>query len=132
VATERVRCLAAGAIGLMALAAGAAAQTGPRPTGPHPTGPHAPAPGSAERKAILHAVRRPVARMLEGPVVFAISFFRVQGRRAFLIAVPRRPDGSAIDYSDTKWGDAARRMEFKDEIVALIYRHGVKAWRVVW
>jgi hypothetical protein len=93
--------------------------------------PHTPARGSPERKAIVDALRLPVSRMLKGPVAFAISHLKVDRKWALLIAVPRRPTGEAIDYSDTKWAEAVRRQEFKDEIVALMRQRGVR-WRVVW
>lgn len=95
------------------------------------TGPYTPAQGSPERKAIVDALRLPVSRMLKGPVAFAISYLKVHRKWALLIAVPRRPTGEAIDYSDTKWAAKVRHLDFKDEIVALMRQRGTR-WRVVW
>ncbi len=95
------------------------------------TGPYTPPQGSPERKAIVDALRLPVSRMLKGPVAFAVSYLKVHRKWALLIAVPRRPNGDAIDYSDTKWADKVRHMDFKDEIVALMRQRGTR-WRVVW
>jgi hypothetical protein len=95
------------------------------------TAPHTPARGSPERKAIVDTLRLPVSRMLKGKVVFAVRYLKVHRKWALLIGTPRRANGDAIDYADTKWAGKVRRQDFKDEIVALLRQRGTH-WRVVW
>lgn len=46
--------------------------------------------GSAERKAILEALRIPVERELKQKIVFAADHFKVQGSWAFVSGSPQR------------------------------------------
>ena len=67
---------------------------------------HTPEKGSAERKAILGALRLPVERELKQPVVFAVEHFNVLGNWAFLAGSPQTVDGKSPDYRRTKYADA--------------------------
>lgn len=58
-----------------------------------------PGPGTAERKAILDAVRPIVEAQVGPPVEFVVSDIRVAGAHAFVILQPQRPGGGRIDYS---------------------------------
>lgn len=83
-----VRALIAGLIAALALlltALPAAAQSF-----------HTPPPGSAERRAVLDAVRPHVEGELGAPVEFVVQQLRVGGGWAFVQAVPQRPGGRAI------------------------------------
>ena len=75
---------------------------------------HTPPQGSAERKAILDAMRAERARFDTLPVVFVVRHLKVRGGWAWLEADPQSPDGS-------------RRYEGE---AALLRNQGV-AWRVV-
>jgi len=68
--------------------------------------PYTPARGSAERKAILDAVRKPASKELGQPVTFLISNLNVCGRWAFLAADPLRPDGRPVDWTVGDYVDA--------------------------
>ena len=57
---------------------------------------HTPAPGSAERRAILDAMRPAVEADLGAPVEFVVEEMRVSGTWAFVHAEPQRPGGGAI------------------------------------
>ncbi|HET9786538.1 MAG TPA: hypothetical protein VFP47_05370 [Pyrinomonadaceae bacterium] len=92
--------------------------------------PHVPEKGSAERKAILDALRVPVEKQLKQPVVFKIDHLKVQNHWAFLTGRPQNSDGSAIDYTNTVYQEAVDSGAFDDGIVALLRRTGVK-WTVV-
>lgn len=58
-----------------------------------------PAPGTAERKAVLDAVRPIVEAQVGPPVEFVVKDIRVAGVHAFVIVEPQRPGGGRIDYS---------------------------------
>lgn len=49
--------------------------------------------GSAQRRAILNALRPAVERELRGPVEFVIDCIQVQGGMALVNANPQRPGG---------------------------------------
>ena len=90
---------------------------------------HTPKPGSAERKAIMDAMRVPVEKDLKMSVIFVVDhpeiFFRVVGDWAFVGATFRHPDGTPMgkDYY-AKMGDVS------DDAQALLHRvHG--KWQVV-
>lgn len=57
---------------------------------------HSPPPGSAERRAVLDAVRPHVEEQLGAPVEFVVQTIRVSGDWAFVQATPQRPGGRAI------------------------------------
>ena len=59
---------------------------------------HTPAKDSAERKAVLDALRPSVEKDLEQKVVFMIDHLAVKDGFAFLTGRPVQPDGKAIDY----------------------------------
>ena len=70
-----------------------------------------PARGSAERKAILDAVRPVIEAQMDGPVEFVIRDLRVEDGWAFLVADPQRPGGGAIDPRSTRFGEDASFMD---------------------
>lgn len=53
--------------------------------------------GSAQRRAILNALRPAVERELRGPVEFVINCIQVQGGMALVNANPQRPGGGRIN-----------------------------------
>ena len=64
---------------------------------------HTPGPGSAERRAILDAVRAPLVQHVGGQVEFVVQELRVGGGWAYLRAQPQRPGGGSIpadEYMD--------------------------------
>lgn len=89
-----------------------------------------PPPGSAERAAIMDAVRGPVEQELGQPIIFAVKTLRVTNDWVFLHAVPQRPDGSPVDYATTSYGEAQQDGSFDDQVAALLARDG-SGWRVV-
>lgn len=68
--------------------------------------PHTPAPSSAERKAILNALRKPIARELGQAVRFRIEKLSVCRGWAFVEATPQKPNGKPIDWSVSSYADA--------------------------
>jgi hypothetical protein len=90
----------------------------------------APAPGSAERKALLDALREPVEKDLGQEVVFKIDHIGVQEGWAFVRGVPQRPDGSEVDYTKTKYQEARDLGAFDDGFSALLRKSDGK-WKVV-
>ena len=93
-------------------------------------GVHTPAPGSAERKSIMDALRAPVERELKQKVVFKIDHLKVSGGWAFLRGVPQRPGGGKVDYSATPHQEAIEQGVFDDWVCALLKKQGGR-WRVV-
>lgn len=92
--------------------------------------PHTPPRGSAERQAIMDALRVPVQRELKKPVIFEVRTLRVLGTWAFVEAVPRKPDGSPFDYRGTPYQQAIDEGMFDDGAFALLRREGGR-WRVL-
>lgn len=94
---------------------------------------HTPAPGSAERKGIMDALRVPVQKDVKQPVVFVARALRVQNNWAFLDGSLSQPNGKPLDYSHTKYQEALEAGAFDDGICALLKRptaHG-GPWKVV-
>lgn len=88
-----------------------------------------PSAGSAERKAIMDALRKPVETSLNRPVLFRVPHpndFRAQKGWAFLTVELRKPDGSPMDFRGTRYADRGRP---SDVVVALLHRTG-RRWRV--
>ncbi len=54
-------------------------------------------PGSAQRRAILDALRPAIERELRGPVEFVVGEIRVRQGWALVFATPQRPGGGRID-----------------------------------
>lgn len=89
-----------------------------------------PAAGSAERKAILDALRVPVERELKRKVVFKVDSLKAQGGWAFMRGVPQQPGGKPMDYRGTPYEEAIREGIFDDWVCALLRRERGR-WRVV-
>lgn len=106
-------------IGVMLLAAAAFGQ-----------GVYTPERGSAERKAILDALRRPVERELKQKIVFAAENFNVSGGWAFVSGDPQSPDGGQPDYRGTPYQEAKDADMFDNNFFALLRKTGGK-WKVV-
>jgi len=68
--------------------------------------PYTPAPGTAERKAIMDTVREPVEKELKQRVVFVVAQLKVCRDWAFLEATPQQPDGRPVDWSIGVYADA--------------------------
>ena len=89
---------------------------------------YTPAQGSAERKAILDALRTPVERDLKQPIVFVPSHFRIQGNWAFVSGEPQARSGGRPVLKGTAWEGSEDL--FDDNFFGLLRRSGSK-WRVV-
>lgn len=65
-----------------------------------------PARGSAERRAIMDAVRPRAEQLFGKPVEFVVRELRVSGTMAFASVVAQRPGGGQIDIRSTPgWRD---------------------------
>jgi hypothetical protein len=92
--------------------------------------PYTPEPQSAERKAIMDALRIPIQKQLNQKVIFKIDHLKVQNGWAFLTGKPRQPGGSPIDYRGTPYQEAIDAGVFDDGVCALL-RLKDGRWRVV-
>ena len=90
---------------------------------------YAPEKGSAERKAILDALRVPVERELKQPVIFVTDNFQVQGAWAFVSGTPQSPNGGAPNYKGTKYAEAENEGAFDNNFFALLKKTAGK-WKV--
>jgi hypothetical protein len=93
------------------------------------SGPVTPKAGSAERKAIVDALRVPIEKELGKKVVFRIDHLKVQDGWAFLLGRPQQPDGKRMDYRGTPYQAAIKAGAFDDGICALLNKKG-DTWRV--
>jgi hypothetical protein len=82
---------------------------------------YTPKPGSAERKAIIDALRKPVSKKVKTPVIFELGYFQVRDGWAMLSGKARKTNGTNFG-DEYLWG----------EVTALL-RKEKKTWRVlVW
>jgi hypothetical protein len=108
-------------------------QTTPVETTPNPTIEtrlHTPAPGTAERKAILDVLRVPVRKDLKQAVIFKVNAMAVQDNWAFVYAQPLRPNGKPIDYRRTRHAREVRAGMFGDDCSGLL-RYNDGTWTLV-
>ncbi|HEX8242267.1 MAG TPA: hypothetical protein VF541_02180 [Longimicrobium sp.] len=106
---------AAAAVLLLLAATGAAdARTITRAPATQADSAHTPARGSAERSAIMNALRAHRRRFDARPVIFVVNYLRVQRGWAWAVVAPRSPDG---------------RSQFEEESSLLRLRAG--RWQVV-
>ncbi|MBV9773481.1 MAG: hypothetical protein JO040_06000 [Gemmatimonadetes bacterium] len=92
---------------------------------------HTPPPGSAERAAVLDAVRQVAQKKLRQPVRFQVTHLKVQDGWAFLQGTPERANGKPVDYRGTLYQDAIDAGAFEETVTALVRKQPGGAWRVV-
>ena len=91
---------------------------------------HTPEKGSAERTAILNALRVPVEKELKQKIQFAAATFNVQGNWAFVSGEPQNMAGGEPDYKNTEHQEAIDAGAFDNNFSALLKKTGGK-WKVV-
>jgi ketosteroid isomerase-like protein len=91
---------------------------------------YTPPAGSAERQALMDALRETVRRELGKPAVFQVRELRVLGDWAFADVSPRTPDGAPFDYRGTPMEEAWREGFVDDGMYAVLRRQDGR-WRVV-
>lgn len=91
---------------------------------------YTPERGSAERKAILDALRVPVERDLKQKIVFNTEYFNVSANWAFLGGDPQTPEGGKPNYRGTRYWEAVRADMFDNNFFAVLRKTGGR-WRVV-
>ncbi len=90
---------------------------------------YTPERGSAERKAILDALRVPVEKDLRQKVVFVTDTFNVQGSWAFVSGTPQDSKGESPNYRGTKYAEAVDSGAFDNNFFALLKKTAGK-WKV--
>lgn len=91
---------------------------------------YTPAKGSAERTAILDALRAPVEKDLKQKIQFSVSDFKSSGVWAFVSGEPQNASGGRPNYRNTRYHDAVNAGIFDNNFFALLRKTGGK-WRVV-
>ena len=91
---------------------------------------YTPEKGSAERAAVLNALRVPVERELKQKIQFAVTNFKVQGNWAFLDGEPQNSSGGKPKYENTVYGEAIEAGMFDNNFFALLRKSGGK-WRII-
>ena len=91
---------------------------------------YTPKAGSAERKAIMDALRLPVEKQLGKQVIFKVERLNVQDDWAFMTGVPKQANGQAMDYRGTPIYQSFKDGMFSDFVCALLRKKGDK-WQVV-
>jgi hypothetical protein len=92
--------------------------------------PYTPVAGSAERFALMDAIRPRVEHDLDQQVIFKVSRLKIQNGWAFAIVHPRQPDGREIDWSRTRFAQDYEAGMFSDLACVLLRKQG-KGWRIV-
>ncbi len=88
-----------------------------------------PARGTAERSAILNAIRPLAEAHFGAPVEFVVSWLRAGGGWAFAGVAPQRPGGAPIDLRTTVYASEADYMDGLQTYVLLRYQYD--RWNVV-
>ena len=91
---------------------------------------YTPGKGSAERAAILNALRAPVEKELGQKIVFNVENFNVRGAWAFLSGDPQNTKGGRPNYRNTAYQEAIDADMFDNNFFALLRKTGGK-WKVV-
>jgi hypothetical protein len=91
---------------------------------------YTPEKGSAERTAILDALRVPVEKELKQKIVFNVENFNVSGVWAFISGDPQNTSGGKPDYRKTPYQEAIEADMFDNNFFGLLKRTGGK-WKVV-
>lgn len=91
---------------------------------------YTPEKGSAERTAILNALRVPVEKELKQKIVFNIENFKVQGNWAFISGDPQDVNGNKPNYKNTPYQEAIEADMFDNNFFALLKKTGAK-WKVI-
>lgn len=92
---------------------------------------YTPDSGSPERKAIMDGLRTRVRSVLKKPVMFRVGSLRVKDGWAVVSAELLKPDGTAFDWSGTRYERAWRRGDdFEGGVQALLRKRG-NTWQVL-
>ena len=91
-------------------------------------GAYTPEKGSAERTAILDALRVPVEKAFKQKIVFVTDNFKVQGTWAFVGGQPMLPSGKEPDLKNTRF--AAHEDAYDNNFFGLLRKTRGK-WKVV-
>lgn len=91
---------------------------------------YTPGKGSAERTAILSALRVPVEKELKQKIQFSVEEFKSNGTWAFLSGDPQNMSGGKPNYKKTPYQEAIDADMFDNNFFALLKKTGGK-WKVV-
>ena len=91
---------------------------------------YTPEKGSAERTAILSALRVPIEKELKQKIQFTIQTFNVQGNWAFINGEPQTLTGERPDFSKTVYREAIENGAFDNNFQAVLKKTGGK-WKVL-
>lgn len=86
--------------------------------------------GSAERTAILDAIRPRTEKAVGMKVKFEVTHLKVAKGFAFLMANPVRTNGKKIDWTKTRYAQDIADGIFDPSVMALFKKSG-KTWKVL-
>ncbi len=92
--------------------------------------PVTPAPGSADRKAIMDALRPRFEKQIGKPIVFKVTTLRVLKGWAYWMGEPLRAPGKPVDWKKTKFKEDFEQGVMDSLSLALLQKTG-KTWKVV-
>ncbi|NJM53461.1 MAG: hypothetical protein HC846_08770 [Blastocatellia bacterium] len=81
---------------------------------------YTPGKGSAERTAILSALRVPVEKELKQKIQFSVENLKSNGTWAFLSGAPQNMSGGKPNYKGTKYQEAVDSGAFDNNFFALM------------
>ena len=91
---------------------------------------YTPAKDSAERRAVLSALRLPVEKELKQKIQFAVEHFKIQGNWAFLNGEPQNMSGGRPNYKRTEYQESIDADMFDNNFFALLKKTDNR-WKVV-
>lgn len=92
--------------------------------------PTTPAPGSADRKAIMDALRPTFEKEIGKPIIFVVKTLRIAKNWAYWAGEPMRAPGKPVDWKKTKFKEEFEEGVMDSLSLALLKKTG-KKWKVV-
>lgn len=91
---------------------------------------YTPEKGSAERTAIMNALRTPVEKELKQKIQFSVNEFKTNGTWAFINGDPQSQSGGRPNYKGTPYQQAINEDMFDNNFQAVLKKTGGR-WKVV-
>jgi hypothetical protein len=94
-------------------------------------GAQADAATTTEGRAAVQAAQAVATQALNQPIVAVPDAVKLVGTWAFVVAQMQTPQGKPVDYSGTRWAQAAKQGAVSQLMVVLLRRAQDGSWRMV-
>lgn len=86
--------------------------------------------GSADRTAMMNALRTPIEKALKQKVQFKVDWLKMQNGWAFMKGVPQKRGGGTISFKNTPYQESIDAGAFDNWVCALFHKQNGK-WKLV-